>query len=233
MPGTKKIAVLSCVICLVAGLLVGSVLPTPWEKEASSNPGTIVQPPADSGSNGVNSSGSAAGSENAALDVSSNFNLLGTASYAVQVLKDKDYAALSSLVDPERGIAFTPYSTVEPKLDRVLTRQEVAALEQDAAVYTWGLYDGSGEPIQMTNEQYFERFVFNTDYTRASMIGIDRVLLTGNALENITDAYPGCRFVDYSIPDDEGVDWYSLKLVFRPGDTGWLLVGIVHGEWTI
>ena len=59
----------------------------------------------------------------------------------------------------------------------------------------------------------------------------------GNALENLADAYPGCRYVDFSIPSadpvNDGLDWSSLKLVFQPEDDLWYLVGVVHGEWTI
>ena len=49
--------------------------------------------------------------------------------------------------------------------------------------------------------------------------------------------FSGCRFVDFSIPGldaaNGGMDWCSLRLVFEPGDTQWLLVGIIHGQWTI
>ena len=58
-------------------------------------------------------------------------------------------------------------------------------------------------------------------------------MLSGNALENLTEAYPGCRCVDFSIPGTDGLDWSSLKLVFQAGDTSWYLIGMVHGQWTI
>ena len=68
-------------------------------------------------------------------------------------------------------------------------------------------------------------------------IGVDRIQMTGNALENLKDAYPDCRFVDFSYPEldpaYQGLDWCSLRLVFAPETTKWRLVGIVHGQWTI
>ena len=89
----------------------------------------------------------------------------------------------------------------------------------------------------MTMEQYFAAFVFNSDYTQATRIGVDQILMSGNALENVTDAYPGCRFVDFSFPGIDpayqGIDWCSLRLVFAPGESNWLLVGIIHGQWTV
>ena len=66
---------------------------------------------------------------------------------------------------------------------------------------------------------------------------MDRIMTGGNALENLPEAYPGCRFVDFTIPSadpvNDGLDWSSLKLVFQAWEERWCLVGIVHGEWTI
>ena len=89
----------------------------------------------------------------------------------------------------------------------------------------------------MTISQYFETYVFNTDYTKAPQIGVDQIMMGGNALENLTEAYPNCRFIDFCFPQldaaNQGLDWCSLKLVFEPGETNWLLVGIIHSQWTI
>ena len=97
--------------------------------------------------------------------------------------------------------------------------------------------DGRGDPIKLTIPQYFQRYVYDKDYTQATEIGIDRIITGGNALENLAEAYPGCRFVDFAFPSadpvNDGLDWSSLKLVFQPGEFRWLLVGVVHGEWTI
>ena len=95
---------------------------------------------------------------------------------------------------------------------------------------------GSGSPIRCTSKDYFARYVFNTDYTEAPQVGIDTVLISGNALENVADAYPNGRFVEYHFPGIdpalEGFDWCSLKLVFEIWNNDWYLVGIIHGEWT-
>ena len=113
----------------------------------------------------------------------------------------------------------------------------IRALEQDQTTYVWGLEDGRGLPIQMTMAQYLDRYVWDADYTRAPELGIDQIITGGNALENLAEAYKGCRFVDFCYPSadpvNDGLDWSSLKLVFQAGEHSWYLVGIVHGEWTI
>lgn len=171
------------------------------------------------------------------LDTADNTPLLERAGQVLEALKENDYAALASLVHPKLGLTLTPYSTVDPALDNTLTRDQVALLPQDQQEYTWGLADGSGAPIQCTPAEYFARYVFNADYTEAPRVGIDTVLISGNALENVAAAYPEGRFVEYHFPGIdpalEGFDWCSIKLVFQVWENNWYLVGIIHSEWTI
>lgn len=164
-------------------------------------------------------------------------SLLRAAAAVTEALQAKDYETLASYVHPTRGVTFTPYSTVNFQQDKQFSAQQIKHLAQDTTTYTWGYEDGRGDPIQMTMTQYFERFVFDADYTQAPQVGIDQVMTSGNALENITEVYSGCHFVDFCYPSRDpasaGLDWCSLKLVFTGEDTGWRLVGVVHGEWTI
>ena len=227
----KRILVIPSLLCLAVGLLLGGLLPMPWDAEPDPAPtlsNTLMPAPSVSQQDGVDAQPSPQ-----PLDTGDNFTLLNTASYVVQALRVRDYTAVASLVHPDRGVTFTPYSTVDFDSDLTFTSEQVRKLAQDSQVYTWGVQDGVGTPISLTPAQYFEQFVFDADYTKASLIGIDQIMLSGNSLENLTEAYPGCRFVDFSIPGQDGVDWSSLKLVFQAGDTSWYLVGIVHGQWTI
>ena len=144
---------------------------------------------------------------------------------------------LSTYVHPTRGVTFTPYSTVALQRDQNFTVDQIKNLSSDTSTYTWGYEDGRGESIQMTMSEYFARFVFDADYTQAPKVGVDQIITSGNALENLTEAYPDCHFVDFCYPSrdpaNEGLDWCSLKLVFLGEKTSWYLVGVVHGEWTI
>lgn len=170
------------------------------------------------------------------LDITDNNHLLERAESALSLLKAEDYAGLSALIHPEKGITLTPFSTVSAEYDRTLSSQQISLLADDQEVYVWGVMDGSGAPIRSTCGEYFERFVYNADYTQAPEIGVDTVLMSGNALENVSDAYPEARFVDYNFPsidpEKKGYDWCSLKLVFEPWQNDWYLVGLIHSEWT-
>ena len=162
------------------------------------------------------------------LDTEDNILLLQQAGNVLQTLKSQDYAGLSAYVHPSYGVQFTPYSTVQSDRDLRLSAQQIAALGSDTTRHTWGVTDGSGEPIRMSGTEYFARYVFNVDYTQAPVIGIDTVM---------ADSYPGCRFVEYHFPginpQNKGFDWCSLKLVFSPCQDSWRLVAMIHSEWTI
>lgn len=228
-----------CILCLLIGLLVGVLLPINFQEEripASSlnNANGFTPPPgASSPEDGSSSSPTP---QAVPLDPADNFPLLSSACLVTRSIQKQNWSALAACVHPDRGVTFTPYSTVEPD-NLTFTASQIKNLAQDQTVYTWGFEDGRGEPIQMTILQYFQRYVYDKDYTLASEIGVDRIMTGGNALENLSDAYPGCRFVDFSFPSadpvNDGMDWSSLKLVFQPEQEHWYLVGVVHGEWTI
>lgn len=149
----------------------------------------------------------------------------------MRAFQSEDYARLASLADPERGVTFTPNSTVDVERDRTLSREDISRIAKETTASSWGSLDGSGGPIQMTATQYISTYVMDADYTRAPEIGIDRIIMSGNALDNINQSYSGCRFVDFTYPGSD-TDWTSLRLVFSPAQTGWYLVGVVHGQWT-
>ena len=167
----------------------------------------------------------------------STTGLLRAAAGVTDAFQAKDYETLSAYVHPTRGVTCTPYSTVDLQQDQCFSPDQIKAAAEDDTTYTWGYGDGRGDPIQMTMTQYFDRFVFDADYTQAPQVGVDQIITSGNALENITQAYSGCHFVDFCYlsrdPANEGMDWCSLKLVFTAENAAWYLVGVVHGEWTI
>lgn len=234
----KRFLIFPCVLCLLIGLLVGILLPINlWQEDlpANSPPQNFTAPSGVSQSN--DNTSASASADTPALDPSGNFPLLGSACAVNRAIQRGDWSTLAAYVHPELGVTFTPYSTVEPDSDLTFTAEQVKGFGQDQTVYTWGFEDGRGDPIQMTAQQYFERYVYNHDYTQAPQIGIDRVITGGNALENLADAYPDSRFVDFCFPSNDpvndGTDWSSLKLAFQSDGERWYLVAVVHGEWTI
>ncbi|MGB2897287.1 MAG: hypothetical protein WBB65_14125 [Anaerolineales bacterium] len=154
----------------------------------------------------------------------------------IEALRDRDLDLLSGLVHPTLGIRFSPYAFVR-EADVTVTVEDVPNLFSDDTVLQWGVYDGSGVPIELTFAQYYQQFIYDQDFANAEEIGYDRRIGgEGGTINNIPDYYPGGVMVEYHFsgfePDYGGLDWRSLRLVFVQDGDEWFLVGIVHDEWT-
>lgn len=158
------------------------------------------------------------------------------ADQAVAAMKNRDMPLLAQLVHPQWGVRFSPYSYVLED-HRVFTAGALAGLMQDASVYQWGNYDGSGEPILLTFSEYFDRFVYSMDFANAPQTSFNQRLGYGNTLDNSREFYPGGVVVEYYFPGQDpqygGMDWHSLRLVFLSDGERWYLIGVINDEWTI
>lgn len=152
-------------------------------------------------------------------------------------IKAKDMAKLSQTVHPDKGVRFSPYAYVNTETNLVFTADQIRKLPSDEKVYVWGSYDGSGEPIELSFADYYNKFVYDKDFLHAKEIGYNKILGKGNSLINISEVYPEAKFVEYHFPGFEpkyqGMDWESLRLVFEKKNSVWYLVGIIHDQWTI
>ncbi len=155
----------------------------------------------------------------------------------IEALHDRDLDRLARLVHPTQGIRFSPYAFVH-EADILVAVEDVPNLFSKDTVLLWGVYDGSGAPIELTFASYYDQFIYDQDFANAEEIGYDRRIGgEGGMINNISDFYPGGVMVEYHFtgfdPDYGGLDWRSLRLVFMQEGDEWFLVGIVHDEWTI
>ena len=157
------------------------------------------------------------------------------ANLVLNCLKHRDFEQLALLTHKDKGVVFSPYAFVEKGAVK-LTAARLKALKF-ADEFTWGVFDGSGEPMNLSVEDYFNRFVYDHDFAQAPLIGVDELIKTGNTISNLDEAFPGARFVEHNFPgfdpEFEGMDWASLRLVFEKVGEEWMLVGVVHDCWTI
>ncbi|GAB6108490.1 hypothetical protein [Fusibacter bizertensis] len=164
-------------------------------------------------------------------------NVLISALDVAQALKDKDMAILSSYVHPTSGVRFTPYGYVDIANNLNFPASALTTLISDPTIYTWGAYDGSGDPINLNFNDYLDEFVYDEDYVSPEIVGINTVIGVGNSINNISTEYSGSTFVELHFngfdPQYSGIDWSSLILVFDNVGGDWKLVGIVHNQWTI
>ena len=171
------------------------------------------------------------------LETTADSNALTSLAFSVlESIKVRDYEALAEITHPDLGIVFSPYATINYSKCKSFMTSDIKRFGSNTDSYVWGVFDGSGNPIEMTIGEYFDRFVYNKDFLYASQIGVDCIVKSGNALENITDIFPGARFVDFHFPGDEkndGMDWASIRLIFEEYKGSLRLTALIHNEWTV
>ena len=154
-------------------------------------------------------------------------------------LKNKHYAAFANHIHPVDGIRFSPYGHVDTVRHVKFSRASFIAQanKADLEMIVWGEFDGTGDPIKMTLNNYMRRFVYDVDFVKPEKLGVNEFIGTGNSLNNLLSVYKNCNFTESHFSgfekDYQGMDWKSLRLVFKERNKRFFLVGIVHDEWTI
>ena len=165
-----------------------------------------------------------------------NTELTSFALSVVEDIKNGDFQALSQVAHPELGVLFSPSATITLSTNKCFQGEQIAAFGTDTTLYVWGVLTGSGEPIELTVADYFAQFVFDRDYSAAPVIGVNRIIRSGNALENMTELLPDVKFIDFHVPgtekeSTEDYDWGSLRLGFEEYDGFLWLTVILHSGW--
>ena len=102
-----------------------------------------------------------------------------------------------------------------------------------------GTWDGIGEDIVLTTQEYYDRFIWDHNYLEAPeiFVGDEVASSRGNTLLQLHEMFLGAKIIEYHFPsfeeEFEGLDWRSLYLVFVEEAGGLFLRAIAHGERTI
>ena len=163
-------------------------------------------------------------------------DLIQNAKMIVKHFKNKEYNQIAEYVG-QQGLRFSAYAFVDTTKDVVLNAQQIRNAATSKDVHIWGAFDGSGDPIKMTIQEFFADFVIDADFLNKGKISINNFSQRGNTINNIREAYSDCKWIEFFIdgenPEYCGLDWKALRLVFRQVEGKAWLVGVVHDEWTI
>jgi hypothetical protein len=156
---------------------------------------------------------------------------------AILALKDQDFVKLADLINPDKGLRFSPYTNIDEAGGQIFTGEEIRNITVDTNSYLWGIRDASGFPIELTFIDYFDEFVYSQDFANAPVISFNHEVGQGNMVNNISQVYPKAIIVEYHFPGFDpqygGLDWESLRLVFTFKCGKWYLTALVHAGWTI
>ena len=153
--------------------------------------------------------------------------------------KNKEYKKFASFIDPEAGIRFSPYGYIDTEGDKKFMPEQFLNFTTDKKTtkFIWGVFDGSGDKIILTVDEYFKKFVYDVDFLNAPVISLNKSVSKGNSLNNIDSIYKNCVYTEFYFPGFdkkyEGMDWQSIKLVFKKENNSLYLIAVIHDQWTI
>jgi hypothetical protein len=154
----------------------------------------------------------------------------------IQILKNRDFKSLSAVIHPEKGVRISPYAYVDPGSDLTFKPDEFRELVSSSNTLTWGIFDGTGEKIEMNFEAYYNRFIYDVDFAKPEVLSENQSRAKGNSINNVKEIYPAGEYVEYYFSgfDEQfgGMDWRALRLVFEKLEDHYFLVGIIHDQWT-
>lgn len=175
--------------------------------------------------------------DSARIRLSKDSVLTSLTKEVLTIFKDKQYTKLDSLIHPEEGVRFSPYATISAD-DKKFSREEFNTLvtSNKNKKITWGSFDGSGDPISLTAAEYFKKFVYDANFVAPEKFDINNFIETGNSVNNLKSKYEGSDFTESHFSGSKkngGIDWKSVRLVFKEVGGKYYLVGVVHDQWTI
>lgn len=161
--------------------------------------------------------------------------LLNLSNQILVSIKNKDFYAFINFMHPDSGIRFSPYAYITTN-DKQFNRQDFLKAVNSGKLIDWGIAAGNGDIIHLTVKDYFARFVYDVDFIHAEKTSLNHFLAGGNSLNNLLEFYLNSEFTESYFSGFDikygGMDWRTLRLVYKKHRDDFYLVGIVHDEWT-
>lgn len=149
-------------------------------------------------------------------------------------LRDKDAASLARLAHPKKGVRFSTYGDVS-RSDVRLWPAGLRSAFASSKRWTWGTYDGSGEPMTLTFSG-FRDFLWSCDYATTPHLRRNPKApaeSSGNQGGNASATYAKAQVIELYCPGDDTRMWTSMRLAFEQHRGRWYWTGLVHDGWTI
>ncbi len=151
-------------------------------------------------------------------------------------LKNKDYKAFTAFFHPVEGVRFSPYASVDTTYDLTFKADDFIKQLGQKKKINWGPYSAGEEDILMAATEYMKKFVYNADFLNAEETKLNEMIGSSTTNNNLKEIYPNCPFTESYFSGFEkkfdGMDWCSLRLVFKKHLDKYYLIGIIHDQWT-
>jgi hypothetical protein len=148
----------------------------------------------------------------------------------VQALKKTDMQSVAAYVHPAKGLRFSPYANVDRKVNVHSSASDLKSIADGPAKRTWGIDDGSGEPIRLTFSRYYSKFIYDRDFVAAPKVTYNDPT---EGAKKAWEEFPSAVIVNYGFGESGKNHEDHLLLTFEQQHGKWYLTGIIHDGWTI
>ncbi len=153
----------------------------------------------------------------------------------ISVIKKGDMQKFTNFIHPDKGVSFSMYAFIDPTVDKHFSHSEFERYAATPVKFTWGNLDGTGDPLVCSISEYFKKWLFVRDFTKAEVI-INSFRGSGNSLNNLKKVFPHADFTENYLPGSEeysGMDWKALRFVFEQYEGQYYLIAVINDQWTI
>lgn len=155
------------------------------------------------------------------------------ANQTLECVKNEDFKNLEKYIHDEKGLVFA-YATNIDSHSPVFLKNQVGEFGNDYNKYVWGIGTHSDELLELTVNEYFEKYLYSEDYLNVEKISINNTIGITNAIDNVEEVFPDCIYIEFYYEGTEEydyLDWSSLKVVMEKYDGQLKVVGLVNSYY--
>ena len=151
---------------------------------------------------------------------------------ALYALSTGELNTLSDYITADSGLIFSSFNGGKFKFKKEQIKE---FSKSDTTKYHFGVWDGSGEDIHLTLNEYIKQCVYTEDYLNVKPSDVIKAIQSGqsfssNNFDKILLEHPGCFMKSFHKPSDH---WNVIDIVMTSREGKWYIIEIRHRCWTI
>lgn len=151
---------------------------------------------------------------------------------AIQYIKDKNFKSLAEMIHPTKHLRVSHTSEIQINSETLINKEQLESLPSDKTKYTWGITDGQGQLVNLTFEEFYEKYIYDVDYAKEAEVIYNKYTQRPNQNNNnVYQIFNSGIVVEYfykGSEENDYTDWKSLYLCFESYENIWYLSGIIH-----
>lgn len=156
------------------------------------------------------------------------------ANEVITAIEAKNGAQLAPFIHTELGVLFSPSAYVDRDESIVMMADQVTRFWHIEEKLRWGYEEGTGNPIDLTPQDYMDKYIAALELSSAAEPRVDRDTVAGTTTyNNINDIFPTSVTLEYrkrelNNADEKGEYWRAVRFVMLEENCKWWLIALVN-----